>query len=149
MLLEEIDIRLYRTLLVRANIGFVVLEINVLYALREQFLLGWSSCGGRRWRGGLSDGHPRRCLLCPPGSLRSQRVGSRIGRSYLLRAAGLHGSNPVDAHVGGICGLPRQRCRLSLFNGVGIRRERGCRCWRWWRRWGRGRWGLLMASAEE
>ena len=32
---EESDIRLQRTLLIRANVGFVVVEINILDVLRE------------------------------------------------------------------------------------------------------------------
>lgn len=35
MLLQESDIRLQRTLLIRANVGFVVVEINILDVLRE------------------------------------------------------------------------------------------------------------------
>lgn len=84
MLLKESDIRLDRTLLVRANIGFVVIEVDVLYVLREQFLLGRSRWRRRRWRRRLSYGDPRSCLLRPPRSFRGQCVGSRIGRSRLL-----------------------------------------------------------------
>src|SRR5580693_10160166 len=49
MLREERDIRLQRTLLVSANIRFVVLEVNILHILREQLFLArpWR---GRRWR---------------------------------------------------------------------------------------------------
>src|SRR5579864_7530010 len=148
MLFEESDIRLQRTLLVRPNIGFVVIEVDVLYVLREQLLLSWSGCGRWWWRR-RSHGHPCRCLLCASGSLRGEGIGRRIGRGCLLRAAGLHGSNAVDAHVRGICGLPGERGGLALLNAVGTRRERGRRrrwrrWWRWWRRW-----RLFMAGAQE
>src|SRR5579863_1813725 len=44
---KERDIRLQRTLLVRANIRFVVFEVDVLDVLREQFLLAQPR--RRRW----------------------------------------------------------------------------------------------------
>src|ERR1700674_1486963 len=122
MLLEEIDIRLQRTSLVSANIGLVVIEVDVLHALREQLLLAWSGCGWWWWRR-CGHGHPGCSLLRTAGSFRSQCVGGRIGRGYLLRAAGLHGSNAVDANIGGIRGLPAQRGRLPLFDGVGASGE--------------------------
>src|SRR5579872_2638855 len=102
MLLEESNIRLDRTLLVRPNIGFVVIEVNVLHALREQLLLGRSGCSRRWWRRRLGHSDACRCLLRSPSSFRSQRVGSRIRRGYLLRAAGLYSSNSVNAYIGGI-----------------------------------------------
>src|ERR1700678_2046377 len=39
MLRQESDIRLNRTLLIRTNIRFVVIEVNVLDVLREQLLV--------------------------------------------------------------------------------------------------------------
>src|SRR5580704_4779261 len=149
MLLQESDIRLHRTLLVPSKIGFVVIEVDVLDVLREQLLLGRPGCGRRWWRRRRSHGHPCGCLLSAAGSLRGQRVGGRVGRSRRLRAAGLHRSNAVDAHVGGIAGLPAERGGLALLNAVGTRRQRGRR--RWWRRWRWWwwRWCLLMAGAEK
>jgi len=45
MLLQELGIALQRALLVRAYIVFVVIEVNVLYVSREQFLFrGVRSC---------------------------------------------------------------------------------------------------------
>src|SRR5271167_4031591 len=45
MLRQESDIGLQGTLLIRANIGFVVIEVDVLHVLREQFLVARSGCG--------------------------------------------------------------------------------------------------------
>src|SRR5277367_3390359 len=49
MLREESDIGLQRRLLVSADIGLVVIEVNVLDVLREQLLLARPGCGRRRW----------------------------------------------------------------------------------------------------
>src|SRR5271167_419080 len=88
MLLEESDIGLQRTSLVSANIRFVVIEVDVLHVLREQLLVGRSGRWWRWWRRWLGHGHPGRSLLRTASSLRSQRVGGRIGWSHRLRSAG-------------------------------------------------------------
>src|SRR5277367_2577731 len=149
MLRQESYIRLQRSLLVSANIGFVVIKVDVLNVLREQLFLARTGRGGRRRRRRRSHGNPCRSLLRAAGSFRGKRVGRGIGRVHLLRAAGLHRSNSVDAHIRGIRGLPGEGGCLSLLDGVWIRRKRGRRrgWWRWRRWW---RWCcLLMASAKE
>ena len=149
MLLEESDICLQRTLLVRANIGSCRTRSRCPSRSARTALPRSDRALAEAVAVAASHGDSRRRLLRSTRSLGGQRVGGRIGRRHLLRAAGLHGSHAVDADVGGIAGLPGQRGRLSLVNGVGIGRERsrrrGWRRWRWWWR----RCYFLLASAQE
>src|ERR1700758_5198402 len=62
MLREELRVGLDRGLLVAANVGLVVVKVDVLHVLVEQVLIGhvrrW-----RRWRWRLGHGQSRRRLL--------------------------------------------------------------------------------------
>src|SRR5205823_8543766 len=103
MLLQEIGIALQRGLLVRIDIALVIIEVNVLHRLREQFFLGG---GGLGRRCGTAYRDSCRCRLCPSRSLGGESVSGRIGRSYSLRAIGLHRANSIDARVRRIARLP-------------------------------------------
>src|SRR5712671_2423684 len=146
MLLQELDIALHGRLLVRIDIALVVVEVDVLHRLWEQFFLS-----GRRlsWRWGWRvHGDTRRGRLRPARSLCGQSIGGGISRSHALRPAGLHGAYAVDADISRIAGLPGQ-CRGPAFiDRTRVGRERSCRRgWRWgWRRWG---WRyFLLARAQ-
>src|ERR1700751_5410849 len=88
---KESDIRLQRTLLVRTNIRFVILEINVLDVLGEELFIARPGRWRRRWWR-LSHGHSCRCLLRSTGSFRRQGIGGRVRRRNRLRTVRLHGS---------------------------------------------------------
>src|ERR1022692_3629635 len=105
MLIEELHVGLQRRLLVTANVGLVVVEVNILHVLAEQVLVR------HRWnwrRRRLSYGKPRSGFLAAARSFGRQMIGRRIRRGDALRAVGLHRSNAIDRHVGRIAGLPGQ-----------------------------------------
>src|ERR1035437_2640558 len=106
MLIEELHVGLQRRLLVTANVGLVVVEVNILHVLAEQVLVRhrrrW-----RRWRR-LGYGKPRSGFLAAARSFGRQVIGRRIRRGDALRTVGLHRSNAIDRHVGRIAGLPGQ-----------------------------------------
>ncbi len=106
MLIEELRVGLNRGLLIGANIGLVVIEIDVLDILREQVFIRYGR--GRRWRRWwrLRYGQARRRFLGSAGTFRRQVVGRRIGGRYALRTVRLHGANAIDRNVSGIAGLP-------------------------------------------
>src|SRR5271166_5859478 len=106
MLVEELRIGLQGRLLIAANIGLVVIEVDVFYALAKKIFF-------RRRRRRRSLGHrrrrnreARRSLLGSAGALSDQVIGSGIARGHLLRSAGLHGADAVNRNVRGIRGLP-------------------------------------------
>src|ERR1035437_649951 len=86
MLLQEPRIALQRCLIGCAHIVLVVIEVNVLHVLREEFLLagGRSRCR-RRWR--RVDGDASGGVLGSAGAFRDQVVSGRVSRSPLARAA--------------------------------------------------------------
>src|ERR1700728_287847 len=147
MLIEELRVGLHRTLLIAANGGLVVVEINILHVLTEQVFGRYRRSRGRR-RGRLRSRKPRHGFLGSARSFGGQVIGHRIGGRHALRAVRLHRANAIDRHVGGVAGLPGQRRRLSCLNGVGTYRNRSG----WLRRWGRWRWRwrrcLLLAGAQ-
>src|ERR1700722_1198897 len=148
MLIEELRVRLQRTLLIAANIRLVVIEVHILDVLAEQVFVRhrWR---GRRWRRWCrSHCKPRRSFLRTARSLGNQVIGRRIGRRDALRAVRLHRANPVDRHVSRVARLPCQRRGLPRLNGVGIHRDRSGRLRRWrrWRRWWRSR--FFLAGAQ-
>ncbi len=97
----------------------------------------------------MGHGDPGRSGLSSAGALRRQCVSGGIGRGHLLRAAGLHRSDAVNAYVGGVAGLPGESRGLTLLNRIGISGQRSrWRCRWWWRRWRRW-WGFLVAGAQE
>src|SRR6266446_6543749 len=68
MLLQELSAGLQGSLLIRANVRLVVIEINVLHVLGEQLLFGQRRC----WRsrcGRSIDRHTRGGILCAAGAL--------------------------------------------------------------------------------
>src|ERR1700686_3928772 len=73
VLLQELCIALQRALLVRAHIILVVIEVNVLYVSREEFLFrSVRSC----WRRGCGvDGYASGGFLGSAGSLSDEMVG--------------------------------------------------------------------------
>src|ERR1019366_4515528 len=123
MLLQEPRIALQRCLIGCAHIVLVVIEVNVLHVLREEFLLGGgrSRCR-RRWR--RVDGDASGGVLGSASAFRDEMVGGRVSRSHLARAARVHRADSVDADVGGVRGLPSQGCRLSLVDSVWATRPR-------------------------
>ena len=106
MLREERGIGLQGSILIRTNIRFVEIEIDVLDVLVEQVLIrdGWSRW--RRRRGWL--GHSQSCcrLLRSAWSFGGQMIGRGFGRRYGLRAIRLNGTNAVYGNVGSVRSLP-------------------------------------------
>src|SRR5208282_4317390 len=80
MLLQELGIGLQRSVLRRAYIGLVVVEVDILDILREEFLFG--GVRGRCWRRRRCevDGHASRGILGSAGALGDEMVGGRVGR---------------------------------------------------------------------
>src|SRR5580658_10914062 len=148
MLAEELGIALGGSLLIGANIGLVVIEIDVLDILAEQILVT-RSCGNRRrrWRR-LGDGEARSRLLRSARTFGYQVIGGGIGRADRLRSTGLNGSDAINGNVGSVRSLPGQSRRLTSLNRIRTHRDGSGRRCRWRRWWGR-RWrGLLLAGAE-
>src|ERR1700731_4071008 len=118
MLLQELRIGLQRALLAAANIVLVVIEVDVLHILREQFFF-------RGVRSGLS----RRCVygytsgsvLASSRALSDQMVGCRICWSDLAGAALVDGTNALNADVRRSSSLPSQGRRLTRLNRVRVR----------------------------
>src|ERR1700693_6323511 len=73
VLLQELCVPLQRALLVRAHIVLVVIEVNVFYVSRKEFLFrSVRSC----WRRGCGvDGYASGSVLSPAGSLSDEMVG--------------------------------------------------------------------------
>src|ERR1700675_484964 len=95
MLTEELSVRLNGSLLIGAQVRFVVIEIDVLHALTKKIFFG-----GRRWRSGLSDrrrsnSEARSSVLSATSTLGGEVIGGGIGRAHLLRATGLNGADAV------------------------------------------------------
>src|SRR6266576_6769486 len=144
MLAKELRVALNGGLLVGTNTIRVVIKVDVAHVLREQFLFACRGRWGRWGRCGIY-GDPSRCLLRSSGTFRDQVIGRRLGRSYLLRPVRLYGTDAVDADIRGQRGLPGQRRRHPLIDGVRVGRERGGRRRGWGRRW-RRRWCLLLLA---
>src|SRR5580658_10685182 len=139
VLVEELHIAQHRALLIAANVGLVIVEVDILDVLTEQVFIG-GRCRrrGRRWWQ-LRHGDSRGGLLTSASSFRGQVIRSRIRRTHRLRSIGLYCANAVDGYIRGIGSLPRQRGRLPCLNAAricGQRRRRSGRR-RWWRRWRR------------
>src|SRR5438874_5190930 len=95
VLLKEGCIGLNRGLLVRTNIGLVVIEVDVFDVLRKHLLVGHGGLSWRRrWRGRIYC-DPRCCRLAATRSFSGECVSRRFGRAHLLRAAGLYGANTL------------------------------------------------------
>src|SRR6202162_1163827 len=74
VLLQELCVPLQRALLVRAHIVLVVIEVNVLYVSRKEFLFrSVRSCWRRRGCG--VDGYASGSVLSPTGTLGDEMVG--------------------------------------------------------------------------
>src|SRR5262249_31494430 len=73
MLLQEVDIALQHSLLVAADIGLVVIEVNILHVLREKLLFcrRWRRRRRRWWSG---HGNARRGGLRSTRTLRGQGI---------------------------------------------------------------------------
>src|ERR1700722_4854957 len=105
VLIEELRIGLDRTLLRAADIGLVVIEVDILYRLPEKILF----CS--RWRR-RSLSLRRRYREARSGLLSSTRtfgdevIGSGVAGADLLRSAGLNCADAVNGNVGGARGLP-------------------------------------------
>ena len=96
MLIEELSVGLNGGLLIGANIGLVVIEIDVLDVLREQILIrDGRSRRRRRWRC-LRDSQPRSRFLRSTGTFGSQVICRRVGRRHALRTVRLYGANAID-----------------------------------------------------
>ena len=147
VLLEEIGIGLQCSLLVCADIVLVVIEVDIFHALREHLFLAQRGLRRRRRRR-LADGYPRRGRLGSSRTLGGEPIRGRVRRSHLLRSAGLHRANRVNADVRRVAGLPCQRSRLAFLYRIGVSGQRCRRCGRrrWWGR-RRGR-HFLFASAQ-
>jgi len=108
VLREERHVGLDGSPLVGANVGLVVVEIDVLNVLTKQVLVrNVRSWRRRRWRR-LSYGKPCRGFLAPTRSLGDEVISRGIRRGHALRSVRLHGANSVNRHIGRIAGLPRQ-----------------------------------------
>src|SRR5215472_6408390 len=146
VLTQELCIALHRRLLIRTDRLGVIVEVNVLHPLREEFFLSRGRLRWRRWR--RIHGHACRRLLTSPRTLGDEMIGGRIGGRHLLRSIRLHGTDAIDAHIRRVRSLPRQRRRHSLINRVRVCRQRCGWRRRRWRRWGWGRSLLLFAGTQ-
>src|ERR1017187_5501280 len=112
MLIEELHVGLQRRLLVTANVGLVVVEVNILHVLAEQVLVRHRRSWRRwRWRR-LSYGKPRSGFLAAARSFGRQGIGRRIRRGHTLRAVGLHRSNRSEEHTSELQSPMYLVCRL-------------------------------------
>src|SRR5450755_896477 len=149
MSVQELHVGRQGTLLIAADIRLVIVEINVLHILAEQFLVGRRRLGWRRrWRSRHRDAGAG--LLRSAGTFRCEVIRSRVRGRNGLRSVGLHRTDAVDGNVGGVAGLPGERGRLPGLDAVrtyGNRSRRSrCRCWWRRRRWRRS--GFLAARAQ-
>src|SRR5579862_4427792 len=122
MLSEELRIGLYRRLLVSANVGLIVVKIDVLHVLIEQVLIGHIR-GGRRRRRRLRHRQTRRRFLRTARAFGDQVISGRIARRNALRSIRLHRANAVNRNIGRVAGLPCQRGGPASLNRVRIHRN--------------------------
>src|ERR1700692_4062301 len=119
VLLQELGIDLYRTLLARAYLGLVVIEVDVFDVAREKFFLGCVGCALLHRRGVY--GNACSGILTATGAFCDEMVGSRVNRGYLSRTALVDWANTFDGDVGRTGGLPGQRCGLAGLYCIWIR----------------------------
>ncbi len=145
---EKRRVGLQRRLISRRQLVAVIVEIHVLDAAREQFLIAGRRCprGGLRWRRG--NGYAGGRFLASTFTVRGQPVGRRLAWGYQLRTGRTDFADSSQRDFIGVLGRPRERARLPRFDRGRIggqgRRRRSRRSGRW-RRWG-GRNSLIASS---
>src|SRR5437667_12699237 len=101
MLLQKRNIRLNRSLLAGAYVRLVVVEVDVLHALREHLLVsnrrGWGRCG---WWWRRIHGYARRRRLAPSRAFSGQGVSGGVRWRRLLSSVPLDTSDSITADVG-------------------------------------------------
>src|SRR5262249_19780472 len=124
------------------EVGLIVVEVDILHRLGEQFLIGWRRRRRRWWRWGRSGDrhhggqHPR--VRPRPHALSGEgRYGLRSARVIVVA---------VQGDVGCVFGTPGQRSGLVALNRCGVCRQGGGygfrRRWRWW-------WRRFLPSAPD
>src|SRR5258706_4942351 len=100
MLIEELRVGLDGSALIAADVGLVIVKINILHGLPEQvFLRSRGSRSHRRRR--LCDSESRGGLLSSARAFGYQVIGGRIGGSDLVRSAGLKRPPDINGHIAG------------------------------------------------
>src|SRR5712691_2744034 len=83
VLAEKLSISLQRRLLIGTNIGFVIVEVDVLDRLGEQLLFRRRRASSLRW-GRWAHRHAGGRLLSSTGAFSGQMISRRIRRRHLL-----------------------------------------------------------------
>src|SRR5258706_5713595 len=86
MLIEELRVGLDGSALIAADVGLVIVKINILHGLPEQVFLRSRGSRSHRRRS-LCDSESRGGLLSSAGAFGYQVISGRIGGSGLLRSA--------------------------------------------------------------
>src|SRR5271170_2124497 len=140
MLAEELHVGLDGSLLVGADVGLIVVKVNVPHSAPEQVFFARPDCW--RWRRRrLGDSEASAGLLRSAGAFGDEMIGSGRTGAHRLRPAGLDRTDAVDGNISGVGRLPAQGRGLPLLNCIWAHRNGSCGRCGWWRGWWRRRRG--------